>query len=154
MLPIINNQNIILQFCLRCFFVQKEEEKKNNLDFNIMKVNTEKDFEICSYVNSQWNEKIAMIRQKRLSQEKTHRKEEIQKKLKEKKERDLKMQEIIDANIKKMKKEATTFITPKNIDQAILNALENIIDHNIAIDRNGNFYKGEPKKNESSTTSN
>lgn len=124
------------------------------MDFNIVNTNIEKDFEICSYINNQWNEKIAIIRQQRLSQERTHRIEKIHKKLKEKKERDLKMQEIIDANIKKIKEEATTFITPKNIDEAILNALENIIDHNIAIDCDGNFYKDKPEKNESSTTSN
>lgn len=150
---LFNNYRTIMK-SLMCFFVEKEEEKKKNLDFNNTKVNTEKDFEICSYINDEWNKKIAMIRQERLNQEKTYRIQEIHKKLKEKKERDLKTQEIVDINIKKVKKEVTTFITPKNIDQAILNALENIIDHNIAIDRNGNFYKDEPKKNESSTIAN
>lgn len=119
------------------------------MEFDTVKINIEKDFEICSNINNQWNKEIAMIRQKRLNQERTYRIQEIHKKLKEKKERDLKMQEIIDANIKKVKEEAATFITSKNIDEAILNALENIIDHNIAIDRDGNFYKNEPKKNES-----
>ncbi|XP_006617056.1 probable 28S ribosomal protein S26, mitochondrial [Apis dorsata] len=145
---LFNNYRTLMK-SLMSFFVEKEEEKKKNLEFDTVKINIEKDFEICSNINNQWNKEIAMIRQKRLNQERTYRIQEIHKKLKEKKERDLKMQEIIDANIKKVKEEAATFITSKNIDEAILNALENIIDHNIAIDRDGNFYKNEPKKNES-----
>lgn len=113
----------------------------------------QQDFEICCSINDKWNKEVAMMREERLAQEREARQEKIARRLQAKYKRDLKLQMKIDEEIKKAKEEAQTFITSKNIDEAILNALENIVDHNMAIDRNGNFYEDKPKKSESSTVS-
>lgn len=50
---------------------------------------------------------------------------------------------IIDEKIRKAKTEAHTFITAKNIDAAIEECLQNIVNHNRAIDLDGNWYDGK-----------
>lgn len=113
----------------------------------------QQDFEICCSINDKWNKEVAMMREERLAREREARQEEIARRLQAKYERDLKLQMKVDEEIKKAKEEAQTFITSKNIDEAILNTLENIVNHNMAIDRNGNFYEDKPEENESSTVS-
>ncbi|XP_033344119.1 probable 28S ribosomal protein S26, mitochondrial isoform X1 [Bombus vosnesenskii] len=149
----LHNNYKTLMKSIMSFFVEKHKEVQVSLDTSVVQKNMQQDFEICCSINDKWNKEVAMIREERLARERKARQEEIAKRLQAKYERDLKLQMKIDEEIKKAKEEAQTFITSKNIDEAILNALENIIDHNIAIDRNGNFYKDKPKENESSTVS-
>ncbi|CAL7938151.1 unnamed protein product [Xylocopa violacea] len=139
---------------LMAFFIEKEKERAMTCDEATLKANAEKDFEICNYLNDQWNLRIAALREERLTNERKNRKEVIATKVQEKKERDLKIQERVDSEIKKAKEMAPTFITPENIDTAILQALENIVDHNVAIDIHGNLYKGESEQVASSKASN
>lgn len=115
------------------------------LDAHVVEENMKKDFEVCSYLNDIWNKEVAAVRKERLANERKNRREEIAMKLKEKQDRDLQIQKLVDAEIRKAKEESSTFITPKNIDKTIDDALETIVDHNAAIDLNGNFYKDEPK---------
>ena len=127
------------------YFHKKYNETVKTLETHVVEKNMKKDFEICSYLNDLWNKQVAAARKERLANERVNRMEEIAMKLKEKEERDLQIQKRVDAEIRKAKEESSTFITPKNIDKSIDDALETIVDHNAAIDLNGNFYKDEPK---------
>lgn len=142
----LHNNYKTLMKSVMSFFIEKQKEVQLSLDTNIVQTNMQQDFEICCSINDEWNKEVAMMREERLARETKARQEKIAKRLQAKEERDLKLQMKIDEEIKKAKEEAQTFITSKNIDEAILDALENITDHNIAIDRNGNFYKGEPRR--------
>lgn len=83
---------------------------------------------------------IAKIREERLAREKEERKESILKKLLDKEERDKQREKRIEEHVKKLKEEALTFITAANIDQAIEEALVNVVNHDFAIDLKGNVY--------------
>ncbi|CAD1468733.1 unnamed protein product [Heterotrigona itama] len=126
---------------LMTFFIETEKEKELCFDKLVVEKNAQKDFEICSQINDKWNTKVAMMREKRLIQEREDRQKEILDKVQAKKERDSKLLEKIDEEIRKAKEEAKTFITSENIDKAIVDALENITEHNVAIDLKDNFIK-------------
>lgn len=130
---------------LMTYFIETEKEKEFRFHKLVVEKNAQEDFEICSQINDEWNKEIAMMREERLIQEREDRQKEILEKVQMKKERDSKILEKIDEEIRKAKEEAKTFITPENIDKAIVNALENITEHNVAIDVKGNFYKTESK---------
>ncbi|KAK9309764.1 hypothetical protein QLX08_000744 [Tetragonisca angustula] len=130
---------------LMTYFIETGKERERCFDKLVVEKNAQKDFEICSQINDEWNKKVATMREKRLIQEREDRQKEILEKVQAKKERDSKILEKIDEEIRKAKEEAKTFITPENIDKAIVNALENITEHNVAIDLKGNFYKTESK---------
>ncbi|KOC63633.1 putative 28S ribosomal protein S26, mitochondrial [Habropoda laboriosa] len=125
---------------LKNFFIEKEQKKTECLEENVVKINVENDFKMCNYINDIWNNQVAAMRERRLAKEREDRVKEINIKLKEKAIRDLSIQERVDAEIRKAKEEAPTFITRDTIDEAIRNALENVVNHNVAIDSNGNIY--------------
>ena len=134
-----------IYFYLRTFFIETEKEKELCFDKLVVEKNAQEDFEICSQINDKWNKEVAMMREKRLIQEREDRQKEIFDKVQAKTERDSKLLEKIDEEIRKAKEEAKTFITPENIDKAIVDAFENITEHNVAIDLKGNFYKNESR---------
>lgn len=150
---LFNNYRTLSNSVFKYFHI-KYKESIQHLDPQIVKANFEKDFEVCNYINDRWNEHVAALREERLAKERKERKEEIKVKVKEKEERELKVQKLIDTQIKKAKEEAPTFITRKNIDEAIQNALETVVDHNAAIDLNGNFHKDKPENSVSSNVMN
>ncbi|XP_076759760.1 mitochondrial ribosomal protein S26 [Xylocopa sonorina] len=140
-----NNYRTLMK-SLKSFFIEQEKQRAITLDENIIKEKAEKDFEICNYINNNWNLRVAALRDERLAKEREIRKEEIAAKVQAKKERDLRLQEQVDIEIKKAKEVASTLITSENIDEAILQALENVVDHNAAIDIHGEFYNKKPKQ--------
>lgn len=142
----LHNNYRTLMKSLRQFFIDYEAKKAEVFSENVVKHNAEEDFKICSYVNDIWNKEVAALREQRLAMERELRVKEIKMKIEEKAIRDLKIQERVDAEIRKAKEEAVTFITRDNIDEAIKNTLQTIVNHNVAIDSNGNFYKDEPVK--------
>lgn len=148
-----NNYRTLMK-SLKSFFIEKEKVRAVSMDEDVVKANAEKDFEICSYMNDKWNLHVAALRDKRLAEERENRKQVIATKVQEKKERDLRIQEQVDLEIRTVKELAPTFITSENIDEAILRALENVVDHNAAIDTHGNVYKEEPKQVPSSKVTN
>ncbi|XP_068977438.1 small ribosomal subunit protein mS26 [Bombus flavifrons] len=149
----LHNNYKTLMKSVMSFFIEKQKKMEVSLDTNAVQKNMQQDFEICCSINDKWNKEVAMMREERLAREREARQEEIARRLQAKYERDLKLQMNVDKEIKKAKEEAQTFITSKNIDEAILNTLENIVNHNMAIDRNGNFYKDKSEENESSAVS-
>ncbi|CAK9794864.1 Probable 28S ribosomal protein S26, mitochondrial [Anthophora plagiata] len=140
----LHNNYKTLMKSLKQFFIENEAKKSQMFDENVVKHNAEEDFKICSYINDNWNKHVAALREKRLAEERELRVKEIKMKVEEKAMRDLNIQKTVDAEIRKAKEEAPTFITRDNIDEAIKNTLETIVNHNAAIDNNGNFYKDEP----------
>ncbi|OAD56544.1 putative 28S ribosomal protein S26, mitochondrial [Eufriesea mexicana] len=137
-----NNYRTLMKSLLN-FFIEKEKKRQIDMSESVLKAKALQDFEICSHINENWNKHVAALREQRLAKERKNRKEEIIMKKETKKQRDLEIQEKVDSEIRKAKEEAQTFITSENIDEAISNALANLIDHNSAIDLKGNFYKGE-----------
>lgn len=127
-------------FCFRSHFRRTESANKIKFDPITVRALAAKDFVKCSEINEQWNKEVAKQREQRLAEQREVRVKEIMAKLEAKRERDLKLRSRVDAEIKKAKEEALTFITPENIDEAIQNALRNIVNHNVAIDVDGNFY--------------
>jgi len=101
------------------------------------------DFQTCSAINDKWNAEIAKQREIRIAEMREQRKEEILQKLIRHKKKKMQMMEKIDENIKKAKMEAPTFITEENIDEAIEECLANVIDHNRALDLEGNWHVGK-----------
>ena len=121
-------------------FIQMENANKIKFDPVTVRALAEKDFVKCNEINERWNKEVAKEREQRLAKQREARTKEIMSKLEAKRERDSKLRTRVDAEIRKAKEEALTFITPENIDEVIENALRNIVNHNVAIDINGNFY--------------
>lgn len=127
---------------LRSYIIRVEETKEVQLNELMSQAAETDDFEHCSKMNDQWNRNVAREREIRLATEKQKKKLTIQQKLLEKKQRDAEMQARVNEEIRRAKEESLTFITAANIDEAIERALEAPVDHNYAIDINGNVYKG------------
>lgn len=137
-----NNYRTAMKSLMQHF---EKEFLKNQVQFDEAIVNkqAEEDFIQCNLINDEWNKKVAKIREARLAKLKEENKELIFKKLIEKEERDLLKMQKIEEHVKKLKEEATTFITAENVDKAIEEALANIVSHEFAIDLKGNIYKGK-----------
>lgn len=117
------------------------DANKVQFDEKSLKKAEEDDYNRCLELNNQWNEKIKLIRDERLEKEEAAEKLKIFEKIAAKKEEEKKRLEEIEIKVRKAKLEAATFITRKNIDQAIEEALANVVDYNVAIDKNGNHYQ-------------
>ncbi|XP_076295192.1 mitochondrial ribosomal protein S26 [Lasioglossum baleicum] len=134
-----NNYKTMMK-SLRSFFVKKLEEEKVKSNVSTSQEYTDEDFLVRYHINKEWNKQVAAEREDRLIAARSERTEEIIKQLEEKEQRNLDIQREVDAKIRKAKEEAPTFITPDNIDQAIAKALETVVNHNAAIDPEGNYY--------------
>lgn len=142
---LFNNYRTQCNSLLKYFHIKYKDSIKC-LDVQVVENTMKKDFELCSYINDRWNQHVAALRDERLAKEREERREQIKGKVKAKEERELELQELIDIKVKKAKQEAPTFITRENIDEAIENALETIVDHNAALDLKGNFHKSNSAK--------
>lgn len=139
----LNNNYRTYMKSLKQYF--ENEYKKTQIQFNEEVINkaAEKDFIECSLINDEWNKRIAREREIRLDTQREAKKKLILEKLINKEKRDIVIKEQITAHIKKLKDEAPTFITMANIDKAIEEALVNIVNHDFAIDMEGNLYTGK-----------
>ncbi|KAK0162446.1 hypothetical protein PV327_006221 [Microctonus hyperodae] len=125
------------------FLVNIVDENKVQFDEKVLKKAEEDDYNHCMELNNQWNEEIKLIRDERLEKVEAVEKLRVFEKIAEKKEEEKKYLEKIEAKVRKVKQEAATFITRKNIDQAIEEALANVVNYNVAIDNNGNSYQSD-----------
>lgn len=130
---------------LRLFFREEVESKKIKTQESLTPADEEAEFQRCSALNDGWNLEISKIRDERVAKENAERREFIQGRLELKKIRDKAQLEAIEAKVRKEKENSSTFITRKNIDQAIEHALANPVDYNFSIDLQGNIYKGNEK---------
>ncbi|XP_015187599.1 PREDICTED: probable 28S ribosomal protein S26, mitochondrial [Polistes dominula] len=120
-------------------FLKNQEQ----FDETVINKQAEDDFIKCNLINDEWNKKVAKVREVRLPKVKKANKELVLKRLIKKEERDLSKMQKIEEHVKKLKEEVKTFITAENIDEAIEEALTNIVSHDYAIDLKGNIYKGK-----------
>ncbi|XP_015590406.1 probable 28S ribosomal protein S26, mitochondrial isoform X2 [Cephus cinctus] len=128
---------------LRKYMIMIGKKNEIQFDHSVVEAAEAADFEKCSAINNEWNEEIADIRKYRLHKERTQRDVGNWWRMKNYKEMLAENQEKVEEEVRSVKKQAESFITAENIDQAIEEALTIVIDHNAAIDHDGNFYKGE-----------
>lgn len=116
------------------------EQNQIQLDHTVVEKAEEEDYIQCMELNEEWNKKIAAERQVRLQKEKEARRlialEGIEIKKQKEEEKRLKAIEMVN----KAKLLVPTLITRDNIDQAIEEALANVVSHNKALDASGNWY--------------
>ncbi|XP_046750025.1 probable 28S ribosomal protein S26, mitochondrial [Diprion similis] len=103
----------------------------------------EEDFVRCVALNDKWNESKAKARNERLDEAREVRKADILRKIIAKETIAAKQLKNIEATVKRVKQEAVTFITEKNIDQAIEDALNNPVNHDWALDLEGTRHHGK-----------
>ncbi|XP_066586373.1 small ribosomal subunit protein mS26 [Prorops nasuta] len=137
-----NNYNTYMK-SIRKYMGAREREMEVELDLEAINKVEEEDFAHCKAINDEWNNSIVLIRNERVAKASEQQKEQILQKLIEKEKRDAQIREKVLERLETVKEDAVTFITAENIDQAIEEALSNVIDHNAAIDSLGNFYTGE-----------
>lgn len=103
----------------------------------------EEDFKVCSAINDEWNAEVAKKRDIRLADMRQNRRNVILQQLLRKEQEQEKQKEQLKERIKKVKEESVTFITAENVDAAIEECLANVINHNRALDSEGNWYEGK-----------
>lgn len=138
---------------IRSFLIN--EVKKTKLKTTILVKSPEQleaEFSEAVALNNEWNAECSKIREARLEQFYKDRREEVLEKLQGKEERNEILKQKVLSRIEKELEQSPTFITEKNIDQAIELALTNIADYNFAIDLDGNIYKGDQKPNQDHNT--
>ncbi|XP_014477864.1 PREDICTED: probable 28S ribosomal protein S26, mitochondrial [Dinoponera quadriceps] len=128
---------------LRLHITNAVAESEVQFDEAKLKQAEEEDFQACSAINDEWNANVAKIREaKHVELRETYKKKAFEKMVK--REAMLgNLREQVDEKIRKAKEEAVTFITAENIDAMIEECLANVVDHNRAIDLQGNWYDGK-----------
>ncbi|XP_069669081.1 small ribosomal subunit protein mS26 [Periplaneta americana] len=106
----------------------------------------EEEHQRCMKVNEEWNRQVALIREKRLLQEQEAKRELILAQMTAFEEDQKKRMEEVEQIVREEKERAKFYITSENIDKAIEDALANPVDHNFAIDLQGNIYRGRKTK--------
>jgi len=128
---------------IRRYFMSEVEKNAVQYDEETVRKAEDEDFERCFLLNEEWNKEMAIIREERHAEQLQKRKDKVLKNLIAKEERDKKLMAKIEEKVRIAKAEAATFITAENIDQAIEEALANIVNLNVAIDAEGNRYEGK-----------
>ncbi|EDW70690.1 small ribosomal subunit protein mS26 [Drosophila virilis] len=102
----------------------------------------EAEFQRCLEVNAAWNAQIAKEREVRLAKEREEKVAYIQERIEAGKLRAEEQRERADQRIRHEIEQSKTFITRDNLDAAIETALANPVDHNYALDLEGNMLRG------------
>lgn len=103
----------------------------------------EEDFEACKAINDKWNAEIAKIRETRLAEKRKERREHILQRLLQEEQKKEEQKKALNEWVKRVKEESVTFITPENVDAAIEECLANVVNHNRALDSEGNWHEGK-----------
>ncbi|CRL02046.1 CLUMA_CG015061, isoform A [Clunio marinus] len=141
----INNNYKLQMNSVRAFFREEVMNKKKLIAQGQTPADEEAEFERCKSINDEWNQEIANIRDARYARIMKKRCEKLETSLDHlERIKELQMTKI-EERVRIQKEKSTTFITRKNIDQAIEHALSNQVDFNFSIDLQGNIYKGDEK---------
>lgn len=130
---------------VRAFFREEVQTKKEMREAALTPADEEAEYQRCSAINEDWNLEIAKIRDARVAKENAERRAYIAQRIEDKKVRDKNLLQEMEEQVKKEKAVASTFITRKNIDEAIEVALANPVDFNFSIDPSGNKFHGTGK---------
>ncbi|XP_065163032.1 small ribosomal subunit protein mS26 [Atheta coriaria] len=129
---------------------QYEQATMQTVDPEVLKKAFEEDFAKCNALNDEWNENQQKVREARYAKDLESDIKIAEQRLTERKkinqEKFMQAEEIV----KSQKAIAHTFITRDNIDAAIEKAISSEIDHNFAIDLEGNKIIGRHTKPEPS----
>ena len=120
----------------------KEVNKQNEIQLDeehMIKIE-EDDYNRCYQINEEWNKKVAAERVIRLEQQRENKRLQILSNIQTKKERDEKIQQEVEEKVRAAKLLLPTLITRENIDQAIEDALAEIVDYNKALNPDGSWY--------------
>ncbi|KAL6260760.1 hypothetical protein P5V15_008283 [Pogonomyrmex californicus] len=103
----------------------------------------EEDFKACSAINDEWNAEVAKIRDIRLEKMRENRKNAILQTLLRREQKYEMLTKKLEKRVIEAKEESATFITAENVDAAIEECLTKVVNHNCAIDLEGNWHKGK-----------
>ncbi|CAH0395421.1 unnamed protein product [Bemisia tabaci] len=125
-----------------------QEKQKQALQFQ-SKEEEEAEWVECMAINDDWNAESAALREQRIARELEAVEERaLQLKLARDEEK-RKLAAELNAKVRAEKERSKTYITPENIDEAIEQALNTVVDFNYSIDLRGNKYIGKRTKPES-----
>ncbi|KAJ8686318.1 hypothetical protein QAD02_022112 [Eretmocerus hayati] len=125
---------------LRHYFYELAKQQEIQLDESVLEKEEKDDFIRCFEINKSWNEKIAA---ERIVYQEKQREEQIAKiaeNIQLKKKKDEEKRAMVDAKVREAKLISSTFITRENIDQAIEDALANVVSYNKALTPDGQWY--------------
>lgn len=126
---------------VRAFLREEVQRKTLMVAQELTPADEEADYQRRCAINDGWNLEIAKIRDARIAKENAERREYIQTRLELKVTRRQEELAKIEARVLQEKLNSVSFITRDNIDQAIEQALANIVDYNFSIDLEGNISK-------------
>lgn len=116
-------------------YMQKLDVEQQQKEF-------EEDFIKCKEINDKWNEEQRIKREQALEERIKSEVEEAKQRLKVRKEIWKKQEMEAEELVRSLKESMKTCITPENLDEAIEHAIQNPVDHNYAIDLDGNKIIG------------
>ena len=119
------------------------DDGKVKLDPMVVDKSQEQDYKNCSVINDEWNKDVSVGREFRLAMQREERREKIYRNILFKETQKKEIIKRTAEDVKKIQELAPNFITSSNINEAIEKALITVIDHNWAIDIDGNRYIGE-----------
>ncbi|XP_032456539.1 probable 28S ribosomal protein S26, mitochondrial [Nasonia vitripennis] len=125
---------------VRKYMVQITKQNEIQLDHSVIEKAEEDDYIKCMELNEEWNKKIAAERKVRLQNEMEARRLRALQTIEYKEEKMKQKRLHALEKIKEAKLLAPTLITRDNIDQAIEEALANVVNHNKALDASGNWH--------------
>jgi hypothetical protein len=103
----------------------------------------EEDFKACSAINDEWNAEVAKKREIRLTEMRAKRRSEILEQLLKTEQKQEMKKAKLNEYVRKTKEESVTFITAENLDAAIEECLTKVVNHNRALDLEGNWHIGK-----------
>ncbi|PSN50038.1 putative 28S ribosomal protein S26 [Blattella germanica] len=132
---------------IRTYFLEEIQETSAKSTVAIQEVKDEEDEHIqCMKINEEWNQQVSLIREDRLKKDEEIRREKVLRALAIAEEKRNAEKERIEQLVREEKERSKFYITPENIDKAIDEALGSIVDHNFAIDTDGNIFRGRTTK--------
>ncbi|XP_012526254.1 probable 28S ribosomal protein S26, mitochondrial [Monomorium pharaonis] len=127
----------------RAYLWQIAQKNKVQLDKADNVQLEEEDFKKCSAINDEWNAEIAEKREIRLEEMRAERRNTIlQNLLRHEQKKEMKIARLNEL-VRKVKEESVTFITAENVDAAIEECLTKVVNHNRALDLEGNWHEGK-----------
>lgn len=122
---------------IRALLINENKEKSLKETLSLTPADEMAEFSRCSSLNDEWNAEIAKMREIRLAKENERRKTEILATLDSKEKEVLLLKESMNKKILAEKENSKSFITEKNLQQAIEQALANPISFLYAINSQG-----------------
>lgn len=103
----------------------------------------EEDFKARNVINDEWNAKIAEEREARLALLREKRRNNVLQNMLEREQKQEALKAKFSELVRKAKEDSPTFITAENVDAAIEECLASVVNHNSALDLEGNWHEGK-----------